>query len=147
MPTDRKTNHASNSPQDVPLPVEVFALANTEIKHIQSLAAINTAINEIYRAPFETTGPVIWSHGKGSYSRDKTNQFTVSDEFDRVLRLFLKEPLAMQTDYIQGEAAVTNVAKTFSAMQAWNNGILATAIRTPDGVKCSEYFVRVLEVK
>jgi hypothetical protein len=87
--------------------------------------------------------PIIWSHGKGSYSRDKLDQFTVSDEFDKILQLFLKEPKAMQTEYIQGEAAVANVAKTFAAMKSWNNGILSSAIRAPDGVKNAGYFVRV----
>jgi hypothetical protein len=54
MSTDHRTNHATNSPQDVALPVEVFAEAKADIAYIRSLAADNTAIMELYRAPFDT---------------------------------------------------------------------------------------------
>jgi hypothetical protein len=131
---------------------EYFALAGT-YRTESERPSLKTALKSIEECKgqlelrLDSAGlEVVFSHGEGSYSLDGETQFNVPPEADYILTSFFNNSRSMDTETLIEKSGVKNVSRAIRSMVEWNDGVLADAIRSPEGSR-SGYFIDVRPCK
>jgi hypothetical protein len=114
------------------------------LEHDRAQRILADRLEEIGKAQsIVESNNTIWSHGNGTYSINKREQFKVTIEADAILQLFLNRQQPLETKEISSRITISNVSRTINWINEFENGLFAQAIRSPNRRGGGGYFIRI----
>jgi hypothetical protein len=88
----------------------------------------------------------IWAHGSGAYSIGGSEPYSLSNQMDEVLQLFMRDRTALTGKQIRAACGCSNPSKVISDLKKVHGGRFASGIRTPGTQgKDGGFFIRVCQ--